>query len=287
MTNYKMCLGTLGVFLGMLGANPMNGQILHASGPLPSFEVATVKPWKPSIRPLTAPAPIKMDPVQRIRHQETDRVHFIGQINLLIMDAYNLPIGSESRILKGPKWVDSEADRYEVEAKIDESLFAALQKMTPEQQHEEVALLEQSLLAERFNLTVHFAIRGETPVYALVVAQGGPKLALAKDGETTKLSFLQNEITAQAVTLQQFARSPLWTPIGKRLVVDQTGLTGTYDFTLQWRPDSLDQADPTQGAGDLPPLFDAIREQLGLKVIDSKAPLEVIIIDRIERPSKN
>jgi uncharacterized protein (TIGR03435 family) len=271
----------------MLGANPMNGQILHASGPLPSFEVATVKPWKPSARPISAPVMAKLDPVQGARRQETDRVHFIGQIDLLIMDAYNLPVGSERRILKGPRWVDSEADRYEVEGKIDASMFAALQRMTPEQQHEQVALLEQSLLAERFNLKVHFEIRGEASVFALVVAQGGPKLVPAKDGETTSLSRLKNEITAQAVTLEQFARSPLWTPIGDRLVLDKTGLNGKYDFTLKWRPDSLDESGAVESADDLPPLFDAIREQLGLKVVDAKAPLEVIVIDRIERPTRN
>jgi bla regulator protein BlaR1 len=228
-----------------------------------------------------------VDPGRRIRRPRTDRVQFIGQIGLLIMDAYNLPVGSDSRIVKGPKWMDSEADRYEVEAKIDATLFAAMQGMTPEQQHEQVALMEQSLLAERFKLKVHFEVRGETPVYALVVARGGSKLTPAKDGEPTKLSSLKNEITAQAVTLDQFAHSPLWTPIGDRLVVDHTGLTGAYDFTLKWRADPLDASNVVQGANDLPPLFDAIEDQLGLRVVSSKAPLEVIVIDHIERPSAN
>ena len=232
--------------------------------------------------PGSAPvAPIKIDPGQHVHRQETDRIHFIGQVGLFIMKAYNLPIASERRILKGPQWVESESDRYEVEAKIDASQFAAMQKMTPEKQQEQVALMEQSLLAERFNLKVHFEIRGETPVYALVVAKGGPKLTPSKAGETTSLSARKNEITAQAVTLNQFVHSPLWAPIGDRFVLDQTGLTGTYDFTLKWRSDPLDES------GDLPDLFDAIREQLGLKVIDAKTPLEVIVIDHIERPSKN
>jgi len=262
---------------------PVDAQILHASGPLPSFEVATIKPWKAT--PLQAAAkmspPIKIDPAQHVQPPTTHRIHFIGQIDLLIMDAYNLPIGSDRRILNGPKWVDSESDRYEIEAKIDDKLFAAMQTMTPEQQHEQVALMEQSLLAERFNLKIHSEKRGETPVYALTVAKDGPRLTPSKDWETTQISFTRDKITAQAVTLDQFARSPLWTPIGDRLVVNKTGLTGTYDFTLNWRSDPLDES------GDLPPLFNAIQEQLGLKIIDAKAPLEVLVIDHIERPSKN
>lgn len=286
MMKHKAGLQVVFAVLVVACALQANGQILHPSEPLPSFEVATVKPWRADPRPMTAPGsppviPVMIDPGQHVQVQETDRVHFIGQIGLLIMKAYNLPIGSERRILKGPQWVESESDRYAVEAKIDASRFAAMRKMTPEQQQEQVELMEQSLLAERFNLKVHFEIRGETPIYALVVAKGGPKLSPSKGVETTSLSARKDEIIAQAVTLDQFAHSPLWTPIGNRYVVDQTGLTGTYDFTLKWRSDPLDES------GELPDLFNAIQEQLGLKVIDSKAPLEVLVIDHIERPSMN
>jgi uncharacterized protein (TIGR03435 family) len=284
--NPKTAVEVFFALLGVACAVPMNGQILHASGPLPSFEVATVKPWRTEPSPMTAPGsapvvPLMIDPGQHVQRQETDRIHFIGQVGLLIMKAYNLPIGSERRILKGSQWVESESDRYAVEAKIDASRFAAMQTMTPEQQQEQVCLMEQSLLAERFNLKVDFEIRGETPVYALIVAKGGPKLTPSKNGETTSLSARKDEITAQAVTLDQFAHSPLRTPIGDRHVVDQTGLTGTYDFTLKWRSDPLDES------GDMPDLFTAIHAQLGLKAIDSKGPLEVIVIDHIERPSRN
>lgn len=287
MTKNGNGLKVLGVFFGMLSANAMSGQILHPDGPLPSFEVATIKPWKPSLRPLNAPIPVKMDPGHAFPQQRTDRVQFIGQIELLIMAAYNLPIGSERRIIHGPKWVGSEADRYEVQAKIDEATFAAIERMTPERQHREVSLLEQSLLAERFKLQVHFERQGEAPVYALTAPQGAAKLIPAKEGEATTLSFTNNEITAQAVSLDEFAQSPLWTPIGERYVIDRTGITGKYDFHLKWRSGHLDGSEETIEEKDLPPLFDAIREQLGLRVIDAKAPLEVIVIDRIDRPSRN
>ncbi len=280
-------LSIVATFLGAFVVVGMDGQILHASAPLPTFEVATVKPWRANPRPLSAPAPVRLDPVHGVRRQETNRVHFIGQIALLIMDAYNLPIGSDKRILKGPEWVDSESNRYEIEAKIDSSHFAEMQRMSPEQQQEQVSLMEQSLLAERFNLRLHFEMRGEAPVYALVIAKGGSKLVPAKEGEQMQLVSRGNAISGQAVTLDQFVHSPLWTPIGNRFVINQTGLTGAYDFDLKWRADSLDGQEVIETAADLPPLFDAIQEQLGLKVIDSKAPLEVLVIDHITRPTPN
>jgi uncharacterized protein (TIGR03435 family) len=185
-----------------------------------------------------------------------------------------------------PDWLRT--DQYEIQAKIEDALYAAMQKMTPTQQREQVDLMEQSLLADRFKLKVHFETR-DMPVYALVVAKGGPKLTPAKDGESSRLSSLPDnehgtEMTAIAVTLDQFAHSPLWGK-GGRLVVDQTGLKGTYDFTLKW---SSEQLVAGQESGvDAPSVFTAIQEQLGLRLVPSKAPVEVIVIDHIEPPSAN
>ena len=186
---------TAPVAFGIAPTVPMHGQILHASGPLPSFEVATIRPWKPMPSPPPPPSDgttaarkvLKVDPGGP-GGQPTDRVHMILPAALLIASAYNLPVGSEkSRIVGGPEWLSS--DQYEIQAKIEDSLYAAMQKMTPAQQREQVALMEQSLLADRFNLKVHFETR-EMPVYALVVAKGGPKLTPAKDGEASKLFTL-------------------------------------------------------------------------------------------------
>jgi uncharacterized protein (TIGR03435 family) len=178
----------------------------------------------------------------------------------------------------GPDWLGS--DDYEIQAKIEDSLYAAMQKMTPAQQREQVNLMNQSLLADRFKLKVHFETR-EMPGFALVIAKGGPKLTPAKDGESSRLSVRQNEMTAKAITLDQWIHSPF---LGGRMVVDQTGLKGTYDFTLSWSEQS--------GAGqengtDAPSLFTAVQEQLGLKLVPTKGPVEVIVIDHIEKPSEN
>jgi uncharacterized protein (TIGR03435 family) len=206
-------------------------------------------------------------------------------IKLLIGSAYNLPFGSERRILGAPAWLES--DQYEIRATIENSLYTAMQKMSPAQQREQVNLMEQSLLADRFKLKVHFETR-EMPIYALVIAKGGPKLTPAKDGERSMLSALHgsdqgSEMNATAVTIARFAQSPIWGR-GGRLVVDQTGLTGTYDFTLKWMPDGL--ANPNADA-DTPSVFTAIQEQLGLRMVPSKAQVEVIVIDHIEKPSEN
>jgi uncharacterized protein (TIGR03435 family) len=211
---------------------------------------------------------------------------------LLIASAYNLPVGSENRLVRGPGWLRQDTDQYEIQAKIDDSLYAAMRKMTPAQQREQVALMEQSLLADRFKLQVHFETV-EMPVYALVAAKGGPKLTPASDGESSRLSTVGNEqgmkMTAIAVTLDQFALSPLLTgPAGGRPVVDQTGLKGPYDFTLTWAPEQLAASETAKnGAADAPSLFTAMQEQLGLRLIPSKAQVEVIVVDHVEPPSAN
>ena len=262
------------------------GQVLHATSDRPSFEVATIKPWQrtPPPPPSDGAPPVKVTKIATPAGKgppPTDRVHMILPVSILITSAYNLPVGSEHRIIGGPDWLRQDIDQYEIQAKIGDSEYAAMQKMTPVQQWEQVALMEQSLLADRFNLKVHFETR-EMPVYALVIATRGPKLTAAKSDEATRISTVGNghggEMTAVATTLEQFAVSPLLTGPAGAPVVDQTGLKGAYDFTLKW--------DSEIGA-DAPAFFTAIQEQLGLQLVASKAPVEVIVIDHIEKPSAN
>ncbi|NYF78870.1 M56 family metallopeptidase [Granulicella arctica] len=298
----KMVLAALGllaiaapVAFGVVRMIPMYGQILHASGPLPSFEVASIRPWKPSSPPPSPdsggfPRKVMMASPVGGGGQTTDRVNFIGQTEILIESAYNLPIASGRRIVGGPDWLYSQSNRYEIQAKIEDSLYAAMQKMTPAQQREQVDLMEQSLLADRFKLKVHFETR-EMPVYALVVAKSGSKLTPAEDGEPSNLFNLESEqggeMTARAVTLDEFVRSPLLR-VGGRLVVDQTGLKGRYDFNLKWRSEQIAASGAGQEGGtDAPSLFTAIQEQMGLKLVPTKGPVEVLVVDHIERPSAN
>jgi uncharacterized protein (TIGR03435 family) len=296
----KVTLAVLGLLavapmaFGIVRLIPMYGQILHATGPLPSFEVATIKPWRrpptppppspPSPSDVAAPNPALPDKIAPINAggQTTDRVHSILTARLLIAFAYNVPFGFERiRVVGGPDWLGS--DDYEIQAKIEDSLYAAMQKMTPAQQREQVNLMEQSLLADRFKLKVHFETR-ELPMFALMIAKGGPKLTPAKDGESSRLSVRQNEMTATAISVDEWIHSPF---LGGRVVVDQTGLKEKYDFTLTWSEPSLTSGAAQENGTDAPSLFTAVQEQLGLKLIPTHGPVEVIVVDDIEKPSAN
>jgi bla regulator protein blaR1 len=278
------------------------GQILHATGDRPSFEVATIKPWRrtPSPPPdaANAAAPVKVMKVVPGPPALSDELHMILPISVLITSAFNLTLDAGSRIIGGPDWLRQDIDQFEIQAKIQDSEYAAMQKMTPAQQRQRLALMEQSLLADRFNLKVHLETHFDTremPVYALQVAKSGAKLKPAKSEEASRLSTLGNEqgneMTGVGVTLEQFAHSPFVSGTGAaggRPVVDQTGLQGAFDFTLKWTPDQLAAAaDAKEAGGEAPSFFTAIREQLGLMLVASKAPVEVIVIDHIEQPSAN
>jgi len=215
-----------------------------------------------------------------------DRVHFIGQIELLIEAAYGLPFSSGVRILGGPDWIRNESDRYEVTGKIEDANFAAIRKMSSAQQQEQVSLMEQSLLADRFKFKAHIETR-EMPEYALVIAKGGSKLERAQADATSQLSFVrngqENEIRATAVSVDELARSP-FLRTDKRQIVNTTDLEGKFSFTLKF---SNAVVGGIQDASDAPELPAALQEQLGLRLVPRNGPAEVVVIDRIERPSEN
>ena len=295
---------------GVVRMIPLYGQIEHASGPLPSFEVATIKPFKGGLP--APPLPGTGGPPPRPAPTGGADFSLTSPTRFLIASAYNVPIPfSKAQIVGGPDWIDT--DMYEVHGKIEESMKAAMDKMPPEQRRQQTQLMEQSLLADRLKLKVHFETR-ELPVYALVVAKGGAKLtsvkALPASTVNPPLSSPQwriedfkkgmlflpkgqgTEMTARAVTLDEFAHEGFLTmnpAVGGRMVVNQTGLMGTYDFTLR-----VGREQPATAAGeatplqdDAPPLFTALQQQLGLRLMPTKGPVEVIVIDHIERPSPN
>jgi bla regulator protein BlaR1 len=272
-------------------------EIVHANGPLPQFEVATVKLMKTEATVSlsagaatggvgAAPLTVGGEKIQtsvRMSYDEgpaSDRVRLRWKAKMLIEIAYGLRIGSEDRVVGGPDWIDSDADRYDVQGKIDDATYAAMKAMPAADRNRQINLMEQALLADRFQLKVHFETR-QLPVYALVLAKGGPKLAAAKPDETPLLTGTgdgaNNVLTGQALTMSELVRSPLLRPEG-RMVVDQTGLKGRYDFTMK---------SATGVDADGPSLFTAIEEQLGLKLVSTKAPLEVIVVDHVERPDAN
>jgi uncharacterized protein (TIGR03435 family) len=188
-------------------------------------------------------------------------------VKLLVRMAFQI---QNAQIAGGPGWLDSE--RYNIEAKT-----GSPEKIQPDQ----LSVLMRSLLAERFHLVFHRETR-ELPVQALKVAKSGPKLPLNTEGGpgamTTKGGPSRSQLIATGVSMRLLAGY-----IGNRLsriVVDQTGLSNSYDFTLDWAPEeTADSAAPS--------LVTALREQLGLRLEAVKSPVEVLVIDRIDRPSEN
>lgn len=188
------------------------------------------------------------------------------------MNAYNVPLKflvtyaydvRDFQISGGQGWFDSE--RYDVSAKPE----------SPASQ-EQLKLMLQSLLADRFKLVLHRETK-QLPVYELIVAKGGPKLKESAEGTSPSLLTDGKSITAAKVTMPMFIR--LLSQFLGRSVLDKTGLPGNYDFKLQWTPDEAE--------GDGPSIFTATQEQLGLKLESSKGPVEVLVIDRAEKPSEN
>ena len=278
--------------LFVLGGFSVDAQIVRPKEPMPAFEVASIKPSKPA----TVTAPVVAGNPQRVKEVPVggaapvgDRLHFIGQIELLIAAAYGLPFSSSDRILGGPDWIRSESERYEVIGKIDGAHYAAIRKMSPVQQQEQVSLMEQSLLADRFNFRAHIETR-EMPRYALVVAKVGHKLARAQDDAKSRLSFLRKgqeiELRATAVSLEELAQSPVLR-IDSRQIVDRTALQGRFDFTLTFRVNANAAIGASAEDSNAPNLPAALQEQLGLRLVPDSGPVEIVVIDHIERPSEN
>jgi uncharacterized protein (TIGR03435 family) len=199
------------------------------------------------------------------------------------------------QISGGPSWLPSE--RFDIEAKMDAAAADALEKLSKDQRVLAQQQMLQALLADRFKLTAHRETK-ELTIYTLDIAKGGPKLQEAKSGDTypkMQGSVLSGEVTAQAVPIAKLSRD--LTQMLGHPVLDKTELKGVYDFKLQFTPD--ERLQPPSGLApnerlpippadsDAPSLFDALREQLGLKLESGKGPVEVIVIDHVERPSPN
>jgi len=146
--------------------------------------------------------------------------------------------------------------------------------------------LIRSLLADRFQLVIHRETK-ELPVYALLVAKNGAKLQVNEGAPGPRVNGVRGQLTGKKVNMALIV-AQLAPQVG-RTVVDQTGLTGEYDYTLQWTPDSGQlpapgvEAPPPSG----PSILTALQEQLGLRLESTKGPVEIIVIDHAERASEN
>lgn len=273
-----------------------------AAGGKMAFEVATIKLSQPS--KFTPPA-FPLDEGDAYA-RTGGRFSADFPLTVYIQFAYKFRFTQEqmqSMLARLPKWVAS--DRFSIQAKAEGNPTK-----------DQMRLMMQSLLADRFQLAVHFETQ-QVPVLALTqVKQGklGPKLRPHAEGPAcddsdslgdstgvfpgrcdvfaliSKRDRAGNKAGSRNTTMELLASSlPGFGRLG-RPVLNQTGLSGRFDFTLEWIPESsnVPAADAEiQPEPQGPTFLQALREQLGLKLEATMGQVRVLVIDRIERPSEN
>jgi uncharacterized protein (TIGR03435 family) len=204
--------------------------------------------------------------------------------NVTAMDLIRYSSGMpETRIAGGPAWMRSA--KWNVEAKSDLAMDAQLRGLDSVPAREQKQHMLQALLADRFALKAHEENR-ELPIYALVVAKGGPRFQPSKiNGTTINNGNAYITVTGSDHTVALLAEQ-LSRALG-RVVVDRTGLDGRYELSLKWTPDDAAAPSSTANADAGPSIFTAIQEQLGLKLESGKGPVPILVVDHIETPSEN
>ncbi len=242
----------------------MAGRLLAQSTPaVKAFEVASVRPHD---GPMPAMGVSTKGP----------RLNGLETVRGLIMYAYNL----KNYQVIGPPEPNPVGDTfYDVVAKAEGDVFptkAEFQRML------------QLLLADRFRVQVHREMR-EMPVYALVVGKSGAKLKQSASDAAYQWN-LHVKGRNYEVTMTKASMDDLITGIASsfpsRPVVDRTGLTGTYDAKITYTPDVRSNRTADPDPNDIS-IFTAVQEQLGLKLEPLKAMIEVLVVDRVEKPSAN
>jgi uncharacterized protein (TIGR03435 family) len=215
---------------------------------------------------------------------------YASPLRVYIQGAYGIPINSTGWVI-GPDWINSA--KYVIQGKPPEPIREAMQTMSPAERTKTLQTMQQGLLADRFKLKAHFETR-EMPVYRLVLAKGGSHLKENPDAAKGRLAASPSMIRGTAVPIRNLLGALESVPdIGGRVVIDDTGLAGTYDLLLKWTPmevgtpqGSPSGTSPSSNADGVS-LFTAIEEQLGLKLVPAKGPGQVLVIDHIEPPSEN
>jgi uncharacterized protein (TIGR03435 family) len=171
--------------------------------------------------------------------------------------------------ISGPKWLSDTSKGFDIEA-----------KMPPGTPKPQLRLMVRTLLEERFTLATHHETR-TLPVYELGLAKGGPKLDPVKPDAKAGILYegkFWSTLTSQNTSMADFARF-----LGDRLgrpVIDTTGVTARFPVHLEYRISEDDTARPS--------LFAALQEKLGLVLKTTKGPVEILVIDRLEKePSAN
>jgi uncharacterized protein (TIGR03435 family) len=289
MLSYRIALMLVGLATATLTSRSLSPEQSSTAGSAnPTFEVASVKPSKSNESP------------RGMRLQPGGRFAVSG---MPLRDLIRFVYGSEAiqtpgQIFGGPTWIGS--DRFDIVAKAEG-------EVVPDASGQPTRLIAmmKALLEDRFKVRVHIETR-EVQTYALVLSNKDGRLGVQFHPSTLDCAGLDipssdpnrwcgirggnGNVTAQGVTTAQLALSFANYPVVSRPVRDRTGLTGRYDMHIEFVPAFLDGpnsesqiANPAANSG--PSLFTALPEQLGLKLQEEKAAVEVIIIDRAEQPT--
>jgi uncharacterized protein (TIGR03435 family) len=190
----------------------------------------------------------------------------------LIGRAYNV---EPYQIEGGPKWIQSE--KFTIAAKLEDEDVKSLSK---EERGQVLRAALQNLLESRFQVEIHRESK-IMPCFALVLAKGGPRLHEVEKGGST-WSMNRGVLTANKISMEDLAS--ILSSVTERPVRDATGLKAVYELKIEWTPESTEAKPEPSNA---PSIFVALQEQLGLKLETTKAPIEMLVIDRAEKPAEN
>jgi uncharacterized protein (TIGR03435 family) len=186
-------------------------------------------------------------------------------VSSLIQAIYGL---KDYQLVDGPKWIGDWNYRYNIDAK------AAGAAST-----DQVRLMAQELLVERFRFRAHREMR-DLPVYSLMAAKGGSKLQNSEGPGRSGIELVAEGVRrGHNVTMDDLVQ--MLTRTAGRPVVDKTGFNAPFDFRLEWAENTL------RGDDGRPSIFVALQEQMGLRLEAGKGPVEVMVVDQVERPSAN
>jgi uncharacterized protein (TIGR03435 family) len=210
-----------------------------------------------------------------------------------VLNAYST--GLKMEISGGPAWMND--DRYDIEAKFVPEVAEAQKKLNRDDRAFVQRYMLQQILKERMNFAAHVDTK-EVPAYDLVVGKNGPKFKAADPGAKNNGSMMMRNnqektvLTGTGMELSNLAAN-LMGPTG-RPVFDKTGLTGPYDIKLEYVRDQNTSATvpgdgpavtPSDSSG--PSIFAALEDQLGLKLVPSRGPMQVIVIEHLDKPDAN
>jgi len=209
----------------------------------------------------------------------TDAFYRANNVNLkmLLQNAYNI----RPELISGlPSWTDDA--HFDIEAKVLDP--TTVEHLAPVQR----AAMIRQLLEDRFHLKAHIEQK-TLPVFDLVVAKSGSKLTPSPPdlpkSRGTGVNSHNNELDAHDIAMSAFA--DVLTHQAERTVIDKTNLTGKFDLTLKFAHEDNSAAPHGDPGDDLPSIFTAVEEQLGLKLLPDKGPVDTLVVDQLEQPTEN